>query len=145
MMTKLAVFTNSFMVIGVSALSIHSDSYYLQVLFNTTLPYAVLRTVLICAILAYCLNPSLRTMSMRKLLGFTGVLLFIGSIVTFVSPTLFGSSPVFYPIGDTFLFSQMGLWATVVAYEMPVTKARYALPKLRLRVPATARTALSNR
>jgi hypothetical protein len=118
--TKFNIAVISFLVLVVSIVSVGSQSYYLQLLVDTSPAYAALRGMMVLCLLTYLLRPDLRTNVARYSLAGLGLALFATSSLALVSPTLLGWLPIYYPIGDAILFLELGVWMMVASYELPV-------------------------
>ena len=119
-MTKFGVSVTSFFALIVSAISLQYPSYYLQTIIDPSISYAVIRGMIVCGLLAYMINPRLRTSVSKQMLSALGIVLIVGAVTTFISPTLFGHLPAYYPIGDAIIFLELGIWAKVLSAELPV-------------------------
>lgn len=119
-MTKFGVTSVSLLVLAVSAYSLQYPSYYMEMLLHQGIAYAIIRGVIVCLLMGYFLNPELRTGTTKRMLSLMGILLMLGAVLTFVSPTLFGHLSEYYPLGDTFIFLELGIWSKVASVELPV-------------------------
>lgn len=133
-MTKFGVSSTSFLVLAVSAYSIQYPSYYMGWLLNQSVTYAIIRGVLVCMLMAYMMNPELRTGFTKRIIGGLGLLLMAAGITALISPTLFGHLPGYYPLGDALIFLELGIWSKVATAELPVP---YREPKP-VRIPRFA-------
>ena len=125
-MTKFGVTSISFLTLAVSAYSVQYPSYYLQLLIDQGIAYAIIRGVLVCMLMAYMLNPALRSGTTKRLFSMLGLVLITGAVFTMISPTLLGHLPGYYPLGDSLIFLELGIWFKVLSVELPVT---YREPK----------------
>lgn len=133
-MTKFNISIVSFLVLIVSIISVGSQSYYLQLLVDTSPAYAALRGMMVLCLLTYLMRPDLRTTVARYALAGLGISLLAGGALALISPTLFGYLPAYYPIGDAILFLELGMWMLVASYELPAIVPKPAPAK----VPLTA-------
>ena len=120
-MTKFSIYILTFFMVGISIVSTQNHSYYMQMLVNTSLPYAIMRGILACGLLAYLINPKQRTFMSSALMGTLGIVFLLMGGLALISPTILGHSSTYYPIGDAIMMLELGIWARIMSSELPIT------------------------
>jgi hypothetical protein len=71
-------------------------------------------------LLVYVFRPQTRTSLSQSAMRSLGMTLLAFGLVTFSSPTFFGHFDGYIPFGDTLLFIEGGIVATLLSLELPV-------------------------
>jgi len=118
-MKKFNITLFSVFALGLTSYAMLWPNYYIQLLVSPRLSFAAIRILASALLAAYVFLPQARTYFARSLLRAFGITMLLMGINTFASPTFFGYSTGYVPIGDTLIFLEGGILSMVLSLELP--------------------------
>lgn len=105
--------------------------FYINLLISSNGNLAAIRTVAAVLMLLYVFRPHYRNYLTQGLMRSFGIVLVGFGAITFAHPTLFGMFPHYIPFGDTLIFIEGGILASLLSLELPVSRSAYGREKLK--------------
>jgi hypothetical protein len=119
-MQKLNVLAFGTVSLGLTTLGLVWQNYYLDLLVSSGGGFLLIRVMAVAFMLAYVFRPQARNHLAQSAMRSLGITLLIFGLVTFFSPTFLGHFNSYIPFGDTLLFIEGGILATLLSLELPV-------------------------
>ncbi|HEX5394858.1 MAG TPA: hypothetical protein VFW52_00665 [Candidatus Saccharimonadales bacterium] len=123
-MKKLCVLLYAIGLISISAYGLSNNSYYVQLLMNTSGLYMLARITLVLCLVVYAFVPKVRLYSTRFVCGFGGVALLALGAISVWSPTLLGHSSGYALLGDSLSLIEGGILAIILSAELSARRSR---------------------
>lgn len=106
--------------VNLTLYSMLEPGYYIDLLISSDKSFVLIRILATVFMALYVFRPQIRTYFTRSIMRSLGLALMLLGVMTFLSPTFFGQFPTYIPIGDTLLFIEGGILATLLSLELSV-------------------------
>lgn len=124
-MKKFSILLFSSCLLGFSFYGLSSNSYYVQILMNTSVLFIYARLALVAVLLLYVFVPSLRLYTARAMLRLGGIFLLSLGLMSIGSPSLLGHAPTYVLLGDSLTLIEGGILSIVLSVELSAQRSRF--------------------
>lgn len=121
-MNKAHVLFFAIVSISLTLYGLIEPGFYINLLVSSSGGLAAIRMVAAVFMLLYVFQPQFRNYLTQGLMGSWGIVLIAFGVTTLAYPTLFGMFPHYIPLGDSLIFIEGGILASILSLELPVSQ-----------------------